>query len=97
MGRAAPATARSAEADGRVETRRTPQDAQPRADGVIVLYVVFGATFAVAFVLALRVFRTAGDSARPRLAAGVWALVAAVLVTAPVDAITQLVVTSAAA
>jgi len=73
------------------------QDDQPRADWVIVLYVVFVATFAVAFVLSLRVFRTAGQSARPWLAAGVWSLVAAVLVTAPVDAITHLVVTSAAA
>ncbi len=62
-----------------------------------MLYVVFVATFAVAFVLSLRVFRTAGQSARPWLAAGVWSLVAAVLVTAPVDAITHLVVTSAAA
>jgi hypothetical protein len=62
-----------------------------------MLYLVFSVTFAVAFVLSLRVFRSAEQSARPWLAAGVWALVAAVLVTAPVDAVAQLVVMSVAA
>jgi hypothetical protein len=64
-----------------------------------VLYVVFTATFVVAFALSLQVLRRAGTRDHSRLGslAGVtaWALLAAVLVTAPVDGLTGLITASA--